>query len=159
MLNYKKILLAVDLVPKDDEPVSEKAAAIAQSCGAELHLIHVVPYIYTYGIPGDVEETHSWQEEMETKAKDKMKQIGEKLSIPEDRRIITSGQAKSAIMAVLANVKADLIVLGSHGQHGLGLFIYGSTSQSILQQNKCDVLAVHVDPKNLTEQRDLLDEE
>ncbi|MDB4308535.1 universal stress protein, partial [Porticoccaceae bacterium] len=37
----------------------------------------------------------------------------------------------------------DLIVVGSHGRHGLAL-IFGSTSNSVLHGATCDVLAVRI---------------
>ena len=37
----------------------------------------------------------------------------------------------------------DLIVLGSHGKHGLNLLL-GSTSNSVLHQAPCDVLTVRL---------------
>ncbi len=39
---------------------------------------------------------------------------------------------------------ADLIVLGTHGRHGLGL-ILGSTANGVLHGASCDVLAVRID--------------
>jgi universal stress protein A len=38
---------------------------------------------------------------------------------------------------------ADLIVLGTHGRHGLGLML-GSTANAVLHGAPCDVLAVKV---------------
>lgn len=41
--------------------------------------------------------------------------------------------------------KADLIVIGSHGRHGLGRLL-GSTANGVLQGAPCDVLAVRIRP-------------
>ncbi len=38
-------------------------------------------------------------------------------------------------------MKADLILVGSHGKSGIAAFL-GSTSNAILQYAPCDVLAV-----------------
>ena len=37
----------------------------------------------------------------------------------------------------------DLIVIGSHGRHGLALLL-GSTANSVLHHARCDVLAVRL---------------
>ena len=39
--------------------------------------------------------------------------------------------------------QVDLIVIGSHGRHGLALLL-GSTANSVLHHAKCDVLAVRL---------------
>jgi universal stress protein A len=41
---------------------------------------------------------------------------------------------------------ADLIVIGSHGRHGLQLLL-GSTANGVLHLSECDVLAVRVGNK------------
>ena len=41
--------------------------------------------------------------------------------------------------------KVDLIVVGSHGRHGLGLLL-GATANGVLHGANCDVLTVRVDP-------------
>ncbi|MCZ6869325.1 MAG: universal stress protein, partial [Gammaproteobacteria bacterium] len=37
----------------------------------------------------------------------------------------------------------DLVVMGTHGRHGLGLLL-GSTANAVLHGVKCDVLAVRI---------------
>jgi universal stress protein A len=37
----------------------------------------------------------------------------------------------------------DLIIIGSHGRHGIRILL-GSTANAILHSAKCDVLAVRV---------------
>ncbi|MEJ2344256.1 MAG: universal stress protein, partial [Gammaproteobacteria bacterium] len=39
--------------------------------------------------------------------------------------------------------QVDLIVLGSHGRHGIGRLL-GSTADNILHHADCDVLAVRI---------------
>ncbi|MEK6596308.1 MAG: universal stress protein, partial [Pseudomonadota bacterium] len=42
-----------------------------------------------------------------------------------------------------AQERIDLIVVGSHGRHGLAVLM-GSTAKGVLYQTGCDVLAVHL---------------
>ena len=48
-----------------------------------------------------------------------------------------TGRARAALEA------CDLIVVGSHGRHGLALLL-GSTANDVLHGAPCDVLAVHL---------------
>jgi universal stress protein A len=47
------------------------------------------------------------------------------------------------IVTQARKLKADLIVVGAHSQHGLGLLL-GSTAGSVLHSAPCDVLAIHL---------------
>ena len=50
---------------------------------------------------------------------------------------------KKVILAEAQAINADLIIVGSHGRHGVSL-ILGSTANAILHGAQCDVLAVRV---------------
>ena len=45
--------------------------------------------------------------------------------------------------SIQEDIQANLIVVGSHGRHGLAL-IFGSTANGVLHGAGCDVLAVRV---------------
>ena len=55
--------------------------------------------------------------------------------------LVVSGRSKVEILRLATQQKADLIVVGAHGRHGLrGLL--GSTTDRVLHQAACDVLTV-----------------
>lgn len=145
MPKYKHVLLAADLIPSDDDPVSEKAAAVAREHGAELSLIHVIEYqSYTYGTPLVSTNYADWQAELSEAAKENVAKLGERLGIPPERQYLPTGQAKTLILETAEKIGADLIILGSHARHGIGLVLLGSTANGVLHGAKCDVLAVRV---------------
>jgi universal stress protein A len=47
------------------------------------------------------------------------------------------------IVSIAEREQVDLIVLGSHGRHGLALLL-GSTANSVLHNASCDVMAVRL---------------
>lgn len=53
------------------------------------------------------------------------------------------GQPRQEIHRLAAEQACDLIVVGSHGRHGLALLL-GSTANDVLHGAPCDVLAVHL---------------
>ena len=50
---------------------------------------------------------------------------------------------ENIIINIADQEKVDLIIVGSHGRHGLALLL-GSTANSVLHHAKCDVMAVRL---------------
>lgn len=140
---YSNVLLAIDL-SDEAEQVAEKAMAIAQAHNATLHLIHVIePLSFAYG--GDIPMDFSGiQEEIQKQAEIQLAEFGKKHSIPEKQQHIAVGRPETEIHALADSINANLIIVGSHGRHGLALLL-GSTANSVLHGATCDVLAVRVD--------------
>jgi universal stress protein A len=59
---------------------------------------------------------------------------------------LTYGQPRQEIHQLAKDQKCDLIVVGSHGRHGLALLL-GSTANDVLHGAPCDVLAVRLQKK------------
>ena len=142
MAGYKKLVLAVDLT-EESNAVADRATALAASFGAELHLVHVIePLSLAYG--GDVPmDLSSVQEQIQEQAKSHLREFANRLSIPSERQHLIFGRPESEIHRVAEEQGADLIVVGSHGRHGLALLL-GSTANGVLHGANCDVLAVRV---------------
>jgi universal stress protein A len=142
MGDYKTILLAIDLSP-EAEQVAAKAAQLAQLNSASLHLIHVIePLSFAYG--GDIPIDFSTiQEEIQKQAEEQLRSFCSKLNIPVAQQHLVIGRPENEIQALAEELGVDLIVVGSHGRHGLALLL-GSTANGVLHRAKCDVLAVRV---------------
>lgn len=144
MPDYKKILFAADFVEEDDNIVSRKAKMLAKNYGAELSVIHVVEMPTSYGEAYEAAALVQWQEELQDEAKKRMEKMGKNLGVPKERQFLRIGQTKAQILDIAEKTKADLIVMGSHARHGLGLMLLGSTTNAVLNHAACDVLAVRV---------------
>lgn len=67
-----------------------------------------------------------------------------KLGIPDaDTMVISALSTKEGILRASEELKADLLVIGSHTRSGLGVLL-GSTSGSIINDSPCDILTVKV---------------
>jgi universal stress protein A len=75
--------------------------------------------------------------------KTKFMRLGDQLTVDFVNRWLLWGIPKQEIIHIAEQEKVDLIVVGSHGRHGLALLL-GSTANSILHYAKCDVLAVRL---------------
>ena len=54
------------------------------------------------------------------------------------------GDAKSKILDVAEEWRADLIVVGSHGRRGFERFLMGSVSDAVARHAKCSVQIVRI---------------
>jgi nucleotide-binding universal stress UspA family protein len=58
--------------------------------------------------------------------------------------VIAFGRAHREILQAAAANTADLIVMGAQGRGGVGLALFGSTTQQVLRGAGCPVLTVRV---------------
>lgn len=61
--------------------------------------------------------------------------------------VVRIGHPAEAIVEVATEISADLIVLGTHGRHGLGRLVNGSVAESVLHRAPC---AVFIHPHKAT---------
>jgi universal stress protein A len=141
---YKHILFATDFTEHSNE-VATKAHQLATINNAELSIVHIVDYIpitdATYGpiIPynGDL------LEQLMSSAKERLAKLANDLGIAKENQWLETGSPKLELVRIAKENKVDLIVVGSHGRHGLALLL-GSTANGVLHHAKCDVLAVRL---------------
>lgn len=142
MPDYRRIVLAVDLT-EESSVVAQRARALARAFGAELHVVHVIePLSLAYGgdIPMDLSTV---QDQIHEQAKSSLAEFAATLDVPPARQHLIFGRPESEIQRTAQAVDADVIVVGSHGRHGLALLL-GSTANGVLHGASCDVLAVRV---------------
>jgi len=137
---YKHILFATDLT-EDTEYLIEKTRFIREKTGATLALIHVVEPLpgYSYAYLG-IEDIEG---QLLSEARSSIAKLAEKLNVGANDQFVEVGPTKTKILKVADEIKADLIICGSHGRHGLSLLL-GSTANAILHGAKCDVLTVRL---------------
>jgi len=144
MSNYQHILVAADF-SKEFDSVMAKAIELQKLYNARLTLIHVVEYtgaMYTGEIP--LPEDLDLDQRLAKQAETKLQAMIEQHNLTNAGFQVDIGTPKREIVRVAEEQKADLIVLGSHGRHGLQLLL-GSTAHGVLHQATCDVLAVRVE--------------
>ncbi len=144
METYNHILVAVDFFDQA-HLVADKAKMLADKHNAKLSLIHVVDGMPLpdpgYGLESAFEVDLT--SDMMANAKAKLAKLATKLGVMEDSIWVEIGSPKLEINRVAEENKVDLIVVGSHGRHGLALLL-GSTSTGVLHYAACDVLAVRL---------------
>lgn len=144
MDDYRHILLAVDF-SEHDATVAQRALSLAKKHDAKLSIIHVLDNIpmpdtgYGTVIPLDQDSGYDLLEAEKTR----LIQTAAGLGIDSTNRWLVWGTPKREIALLAEREQADIIVIGSHGRHGLSLLL-GSTANSVLHYAGCDVLAVRL---------------
>lgn len=139
---YNNILLATDFSPEAQQ-AELKAVELAKRCGADLSLVHVVDYYPSMQLEGGLAMLPNIEERLNEKAQEDLDACVARLPVELKATHIGHGPPKGVIVDYARDIGADLIVLGSHGRHGLGLLL-GSTATGVLHVAKCDVLAIRV---------------
>lgn len=144
MAAYKHILVAVD-VCDDFKPLLDKATELAKSAekAAKISIIHVVEPVYypeNY-MGGLVVDVHQKSIDF---AVEELSSVSGEYSIADDDIHVVTGRHATAIHEFAEDNNVDLVIVGSHGKHGLQLLL-GSTASAVLHGSKCDVLAVRVE--------------
>lgn len=145
MAKYQRVLVATDF-GTDGQLIIERAEETAQMHGADLWIIHVqdrVPFAYNDPTGAMLETLASLEAELAETAATEMAKLQDRLGVPTGRTHICTGRAATEIRRYAEANNIDLIVMGTHGQHGLGLLL-GSTANGVLHGIGCDALIVRV---------------
>jgi len=144
MRDYQHVLLAVDY-SEQGLYVAEKARSLAYRYQARLSIIHVLDNIpmpdTNYGTVIPLNQDSSY--DLLEAEKAKLMQLGDQLNVDLANRWMLWGVPKQEIIHIAEQEQVDLIVVGSHGRHGLALLL-GSTANSVLHYAKCDVMAIRL---------------
>ncbi len=144
MSGYTHVMFAADFAG-DEIQVGERARDIAQRYGARLTMIHVVEEVNIsagYELMPLVPELPD--EAMLRDARDGLERVARQLGFDDASKLaVTAVSTKEGILRAAQEHNVDLIVVGSHGRHGLALLL-GSTANAVLHGAPCDVLAVRI---------------
>lgn len=148
---YQRLLVAVD---NDDtnQAVCEKAMKLATIGGGTVRLVHIVEPPVPITVPGGIgavpiasEATDEEQEALINAAEAELSRLKTELGdMVIDCQVVESALARDTIHQIAQESQSDLIVVGNHGRHGIALFFSGSTTNELLKDAPCDILAVRV---------------
>lgn len=144
MAPYQHILIAVDF-SEHTEQVIQRALTLANADNAQLCLAHIVEdfpltdFAYEPMISVDAEMRDTLLETGKTQ----LAALGQKHQIAADQQWVEFGSPGRDIVRIADENQVDLIVVGSHGRHGIKLLL-GSTANAVLHHAHCDVLAIRL---------------
>lgn len=152
MTDYTHILVAIDF-SDSSAAILSKAIEIARRNNARLSLLHVVEYLPPIDSAYEPILASNWnfdESELLDQARRSLadfcqQQKLDQLDTPVEQRV-QLGTPKYEITDYVKNQHCDLVVLGSHGRHGIKLLL-GSTANAVLHEMPCDILAVKLEEK------------
>lgn len=134
------------LVPTDFSECAQEALEYAlqlakhldaRVCIVHAFLVPIVGWEGAWAFPADA------LTQIETDARDKLKAALDKAreTLPTITATFFDGDPREAVPKVALQIKADLIVMGTHGRTGLSRVIMGSVTESVIRHAPCAVLA------------------
>ncbi|MCK9563726.1 MAG: universal stress protein [Bacteroidales bacterium] len=142
MSYYHRILVGLDL-SAESQQVIDHVKALFEGKDTKISLVHVQePLSFAYGgdIPMDLSEI---QDQLESQAIQRLEEFSGQLGDLQVDVHVIIGQPANEMHRFARENSIDLIVVGTHGRHGLAL-IFGSTANGVLHGATCDVLAVRI---------------
>ncbi len=146
MSNYTHILVAVDF-SKSADMVIDKAVEIAKRNNAKISLLHIVEFLPPIDSVGEPFVISNWEIDEDgllERAEQSLQDLIDKHKLENAESSVQLGTPKHEISHFVKDNNCDLVVMGSHGRHGLSLLL-GSTANAVLHDMPCDILTVKID--------------
>lgn len=143
MSAFQNVLVGLDLNESAARRILGRACQLADP--ANIEVIHACDHLHhehhDYPV-GEFANSEELDAAVIGEAERFLSGVCEPLGI--ERRKVLDGRTANVLHEYAAD-HADLVVIGSHGRHGLEI-LRGSTSNAVVHGTPCDVLAVHLPP-------------
>lgn len=148
MAEFKSILLTTDLSENADA-AAPYAVELAQRFGGTIHLVHVFEdaafYAAAAATEGMMVDPSDWINASLRDREQKLKALAERLSASGKVPVKPSlhqGHAAMAIVEAAKDLKADCVVIATHGRTGLSHLVFGSVAERVVRLCPCPVLSI-----------------
>ncbi len=136
------------LVPHDFSDTADHALSfaieLATKLGAKVTIVHAYE-VPSYGYPDGVALTPEVAVGIRKAADHALEGVAARFRRPglELQAILRQGPAWSEIKDCAREAQADLVVMGTHGRHGLARALLGSVAEKVVRTAPCPVLTIH----------------
>ena len=143
------ILAAVNIGSDEEEHqslndiITTEANNVARMINANVHLVNSFP-----GTPVNIAieipefDAQEYNDTMLKTHKSSMAKHADKFNVKHENTHVQEGLAEDVINEVASEIDAELVVLGTIGRTGFSAAIIGNTAEHVIDQLKCDVLAL-----------------
>ncbi|MEX2015953.1 MAG: universal stress protein, partial [Candidatus Hydrogenedentales bacterium] len=148
MLQFKTIVVPTDFSDQSQVALNY-AIALARQFGSAIHCVHVIDQRFLEGGGGDaiyvsaghIEETMRSIREHARKRLSQQTQKVEAYQLKAESHV-REGRPVEQIQEIAKELKADLMVVATHGRSGLDHMLLGSTTEKLLRKASVPVLTV-----------------
>ena len=118
------------------------AAKIAIHNGAEMYLVHVIPVLLAETEPTLLVQLQDYERLLQPKKR--LQELAEPLIAQgiTVHTIVGHGDAASEIVRIGEENKADVIIIGTHGNTGWRRLAFGSVAEKVVRLATCPVLSI-----------------
>ena len=150
MKTFERILAATDFTPAS-QPALDEAERIARECGAQLLIVHA------YQVPAVSELTQEpagvhddFVRAVRAAAEPRLAMLAAQARSRgiDARALLREGFADDEILDAARQERADLIVVGTHGRHGISRMLVGSVAWQVVARSACPVMTVPSEPSH-----------
>ncbi len=146
LVPYRHILLATDFSEHSDVAL-KRAVELAKIYHARLSLVHAVESVI-YSVDTDFlmvpdEGYMETDQVLFDNAEARLQEVADNIDLDNVQNEVIWGSPRYAILSYAEAQNVDLIVVGSHGRHGLARLL-GSTASGLLNSARSDVVVVKI---------------
>jgi universal stress protein A len=140
-----RMLPKLILVPTDFSAHAERAldyaCELAAKLGATVHLVHAVA---APPAPLQVALTKDMISNLVMEHREALEKLAEprRANVQLGPGTVEVGDPRDTIVATAQSLRADLIVMGTHGRRGLSRVMMGSVAEDVMRHAPCPVLTV-----------------
>ncbi len=141
MKKYNNIMVAASLISGEDEQVIERVISLVGP-DIKVYLIHVIDEVASLGNLLNYNVNDNLPDSKLAVMQCRMDELCSKYNLAKDCCLLKVGDINEVILETSKRLKIDLIVLGNHYSSLWNL--YSSTTDQVLNDTSCDVLAVRI---------------
>jgi|SRR5581483_7871146 len=139
---FRSILVATDLY-EPSARAAKRAKDVAKACGASLAIVHAIdPDLWQHALrmpPGTLANASDWVDQTYG---DMLHKFNAEHLGGEAKEILTHGHPAKAVADEARAIRADLVVVGTHGARGIERLLLGAHAEAIVERAPCSVLVV-----------------
>jgi len=144
-MTFQRILVASDFSESSEQALN-LALSIAEKFGSELTLVHsweAPDYSYAAGLYLPLDVIAPIERAAVARLEEATTQL--KQRFPAAKSMLRSGIAWEQVIDAATAMKADLIVMGTHGRRGLQRALLGSVAEKVVRMSRVPVLTVRAE--------------